>query len=133
MKLKESIIILLFITGVLSPILAQQASTDTLLGELTFNEIAHDFGHIQQNGTGVVDFVFENTGGVVVKLSNVHSSCGCTIPTWPHESILPGEKSKITVKYDTKRLGAFSKTITVYTNIEGGSIKLQIKGVVEPL
>lgn len=35
---------------------------------------------------------------------------------WPREPIPAGGKNKITVVYDTRRMGPFNKTLTVVTN-----------------
>ncbi len=42
------------------------------------------------------------------------------------------KKDKISVHYNTRRVGAFHKTITVYSNASNGVIRLQIKGKVLP-
>ena len=39
---------------------------------------------------------------------------------------------KIKVSYNTKRIGKFHKTITVYSNASNPVVKLQIKGNVLP-
>jgi hypothetical protein len=99
---------------------------------IEFKDTEHDFGTIQQGGDGAYSFVFTNTGTDPLILSNVRSSCGCTIPEWPHEPINAGQSSAILVKYDTKRIGAFNKSISVYSNAGGEApIVLHIKGTVE--
>ncbi len=126
--------VLLFISGAGSLLHAQSEVTDTIVkGKIEFEESIHDFGQIKHGGDGTFEFIYKNTGTIPVSLSNVRSSCGCTIPTWPKEPLLPGKSEVIKVKYDTKRTGAFSKTITVYANAEGSPFRLQIKGTVNPL
>ena len=61
-------------------------------------------------------------------LKNARGSCGCTVPKWPSEPIKPGQTASIEVKYDSNRLGSFSKTVTVETNEEVGKHVLTIKG-----
>lgn len=34
------------------------------------------------------------------------------VPKWTNEPVKPGEQGKITVKYDSNRIGSFSKQIT---------------------
>jgi hypothetical protein len=74
-------------------------------------------------------FQFKNTGKEPVMITNVGTSCGCTTAKKPEEPIQPGKKSEIIVKYDTKRVGEFTKTITVTTSA-GEPIVLTIKGSV---
>ena len=89
-----------------------------------------DYGTIKQNANGIREFKFVNSGNNPLIISHAQQSCGCTIPTWPKTPIKPGESSVIKVKYDTKRLGAFSKMVTIESNAERPSIVLRIKGTV---
>lgn len=77
-------------------------------------------------------FEFKNKGKTPVIVTNVGTSCGCTTAKKPEEPIKPGKTGVIVVKYDTKRVGAFTKEINVTTNIQPEPIKLQIKGSVNP-
>lgn len=99
--------------------------------QIKFDTVAYDYGNVQLGGNGVHEFVFENTGTKPLVLSNVRSSCGCTIPEWPKDPIKSGEKASIKVKYDTRRVGPFSKSITVYSNAGTAPVVvLRIKGTV---
>ena len=62
-------------------------------------------------------------------ITNVKSSCGCTIPKKPEQPVAPGDTGSIEVKYDTKRpAGPFRKAITVTSNAETPTKVLKIKG-----
>lgn len=92
-----------------------------------------DYGTVtKESDSGVRTFEFKNTGDAPLIISNVQSTCGCTVPTKPTEPILPGMTGKIDVKYNMN-LGPIRKTITVESNavnVEGGKIGLKIKGEV---
>jgi hypothetical protein len=75
-------------------------------------------------------FEFTNTGDAPLIISNVTSSCGCTIPKKPDGPILPGKTGQIEVKYDTNRVNPIRKTITVISNADTPTIALKIKGEV---
>lgn len=107
---------------------AQESNKKAKEPEITFEQIVYNYGHIYQGDNGVCEFVFKNTGKANLVLTNVHSSCGCTVPEWPKETIAPGKKGSIKVKYDTQRLGTISKTITVESNATNNRIVLSIKG-----
>lgn len=89
-----------------------------------------DYGTIDQNSNGERDINFKNTGDAPLIISNVKSSCGCTVPSYEKKPIAPGASGKITVKYDTNRVGAFNKTITVTSNATEATKLLKIKGTV---
>lgn len=98
--------------------------------QISFEDTNYDFGDITYKGNGTHEFEFTNKGNSPLLLSNVRSSCGCTIPTWPKEPFEPGKKGVIVVKYDTKRIGPFNKSITVYSNASNNPVVLRIKGKV---
>ena len=76
-------------------------------------------------------FEFKNGSKTPAIIQGVQTSCGCTTAEKPAAPIKPGKKSQIAVKYDTKRVGAFTKTITVTSNVSEPMI-LKIKGTVLP-
>ena len=88
----------------------------------------HDFGKMKQHGDASTVFSFKNTGTEPLIISNAKGSCGCTVPTWPKEPIKPGESSVIKVKYDTKRLGAINKSVTITSNAATPTKVVRIKG-----
>jgi hypothetical protein len=92
-----------------------------------------DYGTVSKDSDdGVRDFIFTNTGDAPLIITNVQSTCGCTVPTKPTAPIMPGKSDKISVKYNMNP-GPIRKTITVETNAanyEGGRVALKIKGEV---
>ena len=92
-----------------------------------------DYGTVtKESDSGIRTFEFKNTGDAPLIITNVQSTCGCTVPTKPTEPILPGKIGKIEVKYNMNP-GPIRKTITVESNainVESGRIALKIKGEV---
>lgn len=90
-----------------------------------------DYGTVSKDSdSGLRTFDFKNTGNQPLIITNVQSTCGCTVPSFPKEPILPGKMGKIDVKYNMNP-GAIRKTITVESNAanyEGGKVPLKIKG-----
>lgn len=97
---------------------------------MEFESAVIDYGVIENKADGNRAFVFTNTGDAPLIISNARGSCGCTVPTWPKEPIVPGATATIGVNYDTKRVGKFTKTITLSTNAPEKSKILTIKGEV---
>jgi hypothetical protein len=84
--------------------------------QIEFTEETVDYGTIVKGADGNREFVFKNTGNEPLIISSCKGSCGCTVPKCPTEPVLPGETAKIKVKYDTNRLGKFTKSVTVTSN-----------------
>ena len=96
--------------------------------DISFNKTTYDYGTVVKGGDGTCEFVFKNTGVEPLILSNVQSSCGCTVPEWPREPILKGKSATIKVRYDTSRSGPINKTITVMSNAKVAAVQLRIIG-----
>ena len=92
-----------------------------------------DYGTVTKDGdSGLRSFEFKNTGNAPLIITNVTSTCGCTVPSKPTEPIMPGKTGKIEVKYNMSP-GPIRKTITVESNAsnyDDGKIPLKIKGTV---
>ncbi|WP_178986835.1 DUF1573 domain-containing protein [Winogradskyella helgolandensis] len=100
------------------------------VAKIEFKTDVIDYGTIEKGADGVRVFEFTNTGDAPLVISNVKSTCGCTVPKKPDGPIMPGETGKIEVKYDTKRVNPIRKTITVFSNAETPTVALKIKGLV---
>lgn len=99
---------------------------------IDFESKVVDYGVIENKSDGARKFVFTNNGTEPLVIKNAKGSCGCTVPTWPREPIAPGATGEIGVNYDTKRVGKFTKTITLTTNADKKPVILTIKGEVNP-
>jgi hypothetical protein len=93
-----------------------------------FNELTYNFGQVVYNSDCRHVFEFKNVSDAPVAVKDVGTSCGCTTPSYSKEPVAPGKTGSVTAKYDSSRLGAFTKTLTVYINSE--AIRLTIMGTV---
>lgn len=99
--------------------------------QMEFAETTLDYGTIEQGSDPYRFFTFTNTGNGPLVITNAKGSCGCTIPTYPKEPIPPAQTGEIKVRYDTNRVGPFTKRVTLTTNVGEEQIVLTIKGKVE--
>ena len=100
---------------------------------IKFEKTVYDYGNIRKNSDGSCEFIFTNEGKEPLIISNARASCGCTVPEWPKEPILPGKSAKIKVQYATSRVGSFNKNITIISNAKNEYVVLTIKGNVEDI
>ncbi len=107
---------------------AQNSLENDLAGVFQFEEETINYGTINQNDNGIRVFKFKNTGKSPIVISKIKTSCGCTVPTYSKEPILPGATGTIEVKYATNRLGKFSKSLTIHSNADQPQKRIQIKG-----
>ena len=99
---------------------------------ISLDKDLHDYGNLKQGGNGTCEFVVTNTGDQPLIITNCQGSCGCTVPKCEKEPIKPGQTSTISVKFDTNRVGAFNKSVTISSNAVNTPSKIvTVKGVVE--
>jgi hypothetical protein len=125
-KMMKKIVLVLFI-GLLGFSLTAQDKK----AKIEFKSETIDYGIIEKGSDGVRVFEFTNTGDAPLIISKVSSSCGCTIPKWSNEPILPGKSGEIQVKYDTNRVNPIRKAITVISNADTPTKVLKIIGEVK--
>ena len=119
--------------------LAQQTTPDATAADATptagatmvFETETIDYGVIEQGSDPYRIFKFTNTGDAPLVIKHAKGSCGCTVPTYPKEPIMPGETNEIKVRYDTNRPGRFTKRVTLTLNTGDAQKILTIKGEVK--
>ncbi len=103
--------------------------------EITFDKTTHNFGTFSENSPKVkCVFTFTNTGDGPLVINQAVASCGCTIPDYTKEPIMPGKKGIIEVTYNGagKYPGEFKKSISVRSNAKVELIRLYITGDMTP-
>lgn len=97
---------------------------------IELDKTVHDFGTIE-NGTPVETiFKYKNTGNSMLVVSNIKSTCGCTVPSNYTKEVAPGETGQFTVKFNGKGNGKVSKSLTMTTNTEKGTEVVKITAMV---
>jgi len=98
---------------------------------IEFEKDFHDFGKIIQGEKVTFAFKFKNTGKAMLLISNVSTSCGCTVTDYPRGPIKIGESGKIDVSFDSEgKRGLQNKTATVFANTQPNSTILRIQSMV---
>ena len=99
---------------------------------LTFDKTEHDFGTILQGERVTYTFHFTNTGNMPLIVSNVKTSCGCTIGDFSPAPVEPGKQGTIKATYDSKGHHGFqTRTLTVFANTNPNQTTLTLKGYVK--
>jgi hypothetical protein len=111
------------------PLFAQQADST---GEVVFERTSIDFGKLDYGSDAVRYFNFQNNSGYSAYFMQCRPDCSCARPECPAAIFAPGQKGRLPIHYDTKRLGVFNTNITVFTSASPLPIKLTITGEVLP-
>jgi hypothetical protein len=132
--MKKVLVILMLCGGFTTMAKAQESAKTEVKAKkkkapITFKTLTIERNNIPYGADETFTFSFKNTGKEPVIISNVQTSCGCTTAKKPEAPVTPKKSADISVKYDTKRVGQFTKTITVTSNVSD-PIVLTIKGTV---
>ncbi|MFN2394653.1 MAG: DUF1573 domain-containing protein [Bacteroidales bacterium] len=91
-----------------------------------------DFGQIKHDHNVSVRIKVENQSAKVLQITNVRSSCGISLPAWPRDPLLPGDFALIQLKYDSSRLGSFTRNITIHANTTDSRTVIELRGEIIP-
>lgn len=126
--MKRFVLSLAFVIAGIGAMMAQEVATGPMI---SLDKEVHDYGTIDKGADGTCKFIVTNTGTEPLILDRCKGSCGCTVPQCDKAPIMPGETSEITVKYDTKRVGPITKSVTITSNAVNEPTKvIRIKGTV---
>ena len=88
-----------------------------LTPKLILQQDEYDFGDIKQGEKVSHTFVLTNGGGDLLKIEEVHPSCGCTAALPEKTELAPGESTNLTVTYNSAgRLGKQKKIVRINSN-----------------
>ena len=109
------------------------APTDTVnVPRIALEETGYDFGEITEGVAVKHIFKFRNTGKVPLIITDVQTTCGCTVPDWNINPIQPNAVDEIAVKFNsTGREGRMDKPITIIANTFPARTELKLTGSVK--
>ena len=79
------------------------------------------------------DYEFVNSGDAPLIISKYEVACSCTKATFPEEPIMPGQKAKIHITFDTNdKYGFQHRKVFIFSNASKKPIVLSFKVTVIP-
>lgn len=124
----KTLIVFVFGSFLIYGAMAQEAQVEQKAGpEIAFAEEKFEFGDIYQGDKVEHIFKFENVGTETLVITNVQTTCGCTVPAWPRDPIAPGQESEIKVVFNSAgKIGRVTKVITIVSNAVNPNSKVTI-------
>ena len=103
---------------------------DTLnIPKIALEENTFVFGEVTEGAIVKHSFTFKNAGNQPLLISDVRTTCGCTVPEWNRSPIAPGASDKINVTFNTEgKQDAQVKKITIIANTFPAETELILKG-----
>ncbi len=106
---------------------------DTLnIPKIALDESSFFFGEVTEGAIVKHSFTFKNAGNQPLLISDVRTTCGCTVPEWNRSPIAPGSSDKINVTFNTEgKQDAQVKKITIIANTFPAETELILRGGVK--
>lgn len=97
--------------------------------KISFEKSKYDFGEVNQGEKVQYDFLYVNTGGEPLVISDVKTTCGCTAPNWSREALAVGDTARLKVVFSSVgKRGMQNKVITVYSNAINNPERVSLSG-----
>jgi hypothetical protein len=134
-EMKKIVVFAAFLIGVSGAAMAQEAAKTAPAQEqaavtgaiITFEESKFDFGPIRQGDKVEHTFSFKNTGTQALIVTNVYTTCGCTVSEWTKTPVLPGKTGIVKARFDSKdKMGKQNKVLTIESNAMQGNATVSI-------
>jgi hypothetical protein len=102
------------------------------LAKIVFEQDIFFFDSVKAGSLVSKSFSFSNHGNGDLYILDTQSSCGCTVAAFTKDPIATGEKSEISINFDTSnKKGQQKKQIIVFTNSIPNKSILTLQGFVE--
>ena len=112
-----------------NPVRPDGTIDSSFLPILTLKDTIYDFGTVNEGDIVTKQFFFTNTGTAPLLITDAKSTCGCTIPEWPHEAIAPDSSGVINVRFNTlHRTGSQLKEVTIFANTFPNQTVVRLNG-----
>jgi len=124
------VFIVIVVASVLLSVNAKRWVNNFYSPEILFEVTKYDFDTLSKNDSSYYYFKYKNIGNGELKIYNIKTSCGCTIPYWNESFLNRNEIDSFRVEYDKINKGYFIKEIMVYSNSRTSPDRLVISGLV---
>lgn len=135
MKITACIVFLL-LAGTLAAQAQSASATDSIKPRsattVAWDSTFYDFGTVKQGAIVKRIYRFTNTGADSLLISDVKTTCGCTVPEWPKQPLPPGGKGEIKVEFNTdSKAGRQLRVLRVVANTNPAESLLQMGGEIK--
>lgn len=122
--------IALFFQLILLPFSSVKASEG--IATITFDQHTIKLGTIHPEERYDRVFTFTNTGDAPLVITDIETSCGCTVVKFSEEPVMPGKTGEIKVAFIPKKqtVGFISKSLVVTSNAKNNPEYLYLHGTV---
>jgi hypothetical protein len=114
------------------PVSADKPTDTVNVPKIQLEEMAFDFGEITEGASINHSFKLKNTGNTPLIITDVQTTCGCTVPNWNRNPIQPNATDEIKVQFNSEgKEGKMEKPITIIANTYPVRTEFKLTGFVK--
>lgn len=114
------------------PITADTPLDTNNIAKITLEETDFNFGSVNEGDVVKHTFKLKNVGNQPLLITDIRTTCGCTVPTWNKSPIAANANDQVEVKFDTKgKANEQVKKITIIANTFPAETELILRGMVQ--
>ena len=114
------------------PVSADKPTDTVNVPKILLEESVYDFGEITERTAVKHSFKFKNTGKTPLIITDVQTTCGCTVPDWNRNPIQPNASDEIKVQFNSEgKEGKMDKPITIIANTYPVRTEFKLVGFVK--
>jgi Protein of unknown function (DUF1573) len=114
------------------PITADTPLDTNNIAKITMEETDFNFGSVNEGDVVKHTFKLKNVGNQPLLITDIRTTCGCTVPTWNKSPITANANDQVEVKFDTKgKANEQVKKITIIANTFPAETELILRGMVQ--
>lgn len=101
-------------------------------GLLQVSPPEHPFGRVRQGTLVRATFTIRNLGNEPVQIQDIKPSCNCSVLSWEHRALVPGDSLKVEATFNTAgKVGRQRKSFTVLSTAQNSPLLFYLIGEVE--
>lgn len=114
------------------PVSADKPTDMLNVPKIQLDETFYDFGEITEGAIVKHSFKLKNTGNTPLIITDVQTTCGCTVPDWNRNPIQPNASDEIKVQFNSEgKEGNMDKPITIIANTYPARTEFKLTGFVK--
>ena len=114
------------------PITADTPLDTNNIAKIMLEETDFNFGSVNEGDVVKHTFKLKNVGNQPLLITDIRTTCGCTVPTWNKSPIAANANDQVEVKFDTKgKANEQVKKITIIANTFPAETELILRGMVQ--
>lgn len=95
--------------------------------------ITYELGGLKMGDEKELKLILRNQLAKPLVINDIRGFCGCTIPSFSKEPVLPGKSSEVLIVFQAHQTGIFNKELKMYLSTQEKPVKIIFNGEIKSL